>query len=80
MIGPRGCERKKFGEDGKRKVCAVRHLFIINPAAGKGENRRRLEQAVRGLDCPWEMAYTQKEGDACRYARAAITNHWKRVP
>ena len=68
---PAGAGERKSGEDGSGKVCAVRHLFIINPAAGKGENRRRLEQAVRGLDCPWEMAYTQKEGDACRYARAA---------
>ena len=52
-------------------MAAIRHIFIINPAAGKGENRRRLEEAVRGLDCSWELVYTQKEGDACRYAREA---------
>ena len=49
----------------------MRHLFIINPAAGKGENRMRLEQAIRRLDVPWAIACTQKAGDACRYARAA---------
>ena len=49
----------------------MRHLFIINPAAGKRERTRRLEQQIRGLEEPWEIVYTAKAGDACRYARQA---------
>ena len=49
----------------------MKHLFIINPAAGKRENTRRLEADIRGLEWDWEIAYTAKGGDACRYARAA---------
>ena len=49
----------------------MKHLFIINPAAGKQENTRRLEADIRGLEWDWEIAYTAKSGDACRYARAA---------
>ena len=49
----------------------MKHLFIINPAAGKRENTRRLEADIRGLEWDWEIAYTAKSGDACRYARAA---------
>ena len=53
----------------------MKHLFIINPAAGKRENTRRLEADIRGLEWDWEIAYTAKSGDACRYARAAAEAH-----
>lgn len=49
----------------------VRHLFIINPAAGKGNRVRQLEESIRALDVPWEIAYTQKAGDCERFARQA---------
>lgn len=49
----------------------MKHLFIINPAAGKRENTHRLEADIRGLEWDWEIVYTAKSGDACRYARAA---------
>ncbi|MGN0985305.1 MAG: diacylglycerol/lipid kinase family protein [Candidatus Enterenecus sp.] len=49
----------------------MRHLFIINPAAGKKSSTHRLEQAIRALEADWEIVYTEKEGDAERFARAA---------
>lgn len=49
----------------------MKHLFIINPGAGKGAGARRLEEEIRRLDGVWEIAYTAKAGDACRYARQA---------
>ena len=47
------------------------HLFIINPAAGKGGADRRLEERLARLSVPHRVAYTKKAGDACRLARAA---------
>lgn len=52
----------------------MRHLFIINPVAGKGAGRQRLEQAIRALDVPWEIAYTGKADHGLHLAReAALT-------
>ena len=49
----------------------MRHLFIINPAAGKPETTWQLEEQLRGVHVPYETAYTRKSGDALRIARAA---------
>lgn len=49
----------------------MRHLFIINPAAGKKESTARLEQLLAKLSFDHEVAYTRKEGDAQRIAREA---------
>ena len=49
----------------------MRHLFIINPAAGKKGKAQQLEEQIRALEVDWEIVYTGKEGDAERYARAA---------
>ncbi|HIT02215.1 MAG TPA: BmrU protein [Candidatus Enterenecus merdae] len=49
----------------------MKHLFIINPAAGKGEEARWLDGAIRALAWDWEVVRTQRPGDACRLARAA---------
>ena len=49
----------------------MRHLFIINPAAGKPETTWQLEEQLRGVHFPYETAYTRKSGDALRIARAA---------
>ena len=48
----------------------MRHLFIVNPTAGK----RRYEELLRrleGVSFPHEVVFTQKAGDACRIAREA---------
>lgn len=49
----------------------MRHLFIINPAAGKKKSTKQLEKLLHDLEEPWEAVYTEKEGDAQRFAREA---------
>lgn len=49
----------------------MRHLFIINPAAGKKGSTRELEALLDRLSFPHEVAYTEKEGDARRLAEEA---------
>ena len=51
----------------------MKHIFIINPAAGKSdktdEYRANIEGACQGLD--YEIAVSQFSGDCARIARAA---------
>lgn len=49
----------------------MKHLFIINPAAGQRESTQKLEEKIRSLEVDWEIVYTTKEGDAIRFARNA---------
>ena len=49
----------------------MRHIFIINPMAGKKRQGKRLEEDIRGLDLPAEVAWTAGTGDARRIAREA---------
>jgi len=49
----------------------MKHLFIINPAAGQRESTQKLEEKIRALNVDWEIVYTTKEGDATRFARSA---------
>lgn len=49
----------------------MKHLFIINPAAGKKGSTRELEALLDRLSFPHEVAYTEKEGDARRLAEEA---------
>lgn len=50
----------------------MRHLFIINPAAGKRESTRQLEELLERLSFPHEVVYTTGEGDARRFAEEAV--------
>ena len=50
----------------------MRHLFIINPAAGRRESTRRLEGLLEQLSFPHEVTYTEKEGDARRLTEEAV--------
>ncbi len=52
-------------------VRTMRHLFIINPSAGKKRSARLLEENIRKLDVPYEIALTRQPGDARRIAREA---------
>jgi len=52
-------------------VCCMKHLFIINPAAGKKESTQKLEKLLSGLSFEHEVVYTQKAGDARRIAEQA---------
>ena len=49
----------------------MRHLFIINPAAGKKGSTAQLEALLDRLSVPHQAAYTKVEGDARRFAREA---------
>ena len=49
----------------------MKHLFIINPAAGKPETTPALEQQLAALSFPHEVAYTKGAGDAEVIARQA---------
>ena len=50
----------------------MRHLFIINPAAGRPESTARLEALLSRLSFPHEVAYTREAGDAQRLAATAV--------
>ena len=49
----------------------MRHLFIINPAAGKKESTAQLEAMLGKLSFPHEVKYTQASGDARRLTEEA---------
>ena len=49
----------------------MRHLFIINPAAGKKETTAQLEKLLENLSFEHEVVYTQCAGDARRIAAEA---------
>ena len=58
----------------------MKHLFIINPMAGKEDATRQLEEKIRKLDLDTEIAYTRKRGDAAVLtARAAEAGEPLRV-
>ena len=49
----------------------MRHLFIINPAAGKKNSTAALERHLSTLSFEHEVVYTKEAGDAERITRAA---------
>ena len=49
----------------------MRHLFIINPAAGKKESTAQLEALLKLFSFPHEVVYTKGEGHAMELARHA---------
>lgn len=49
----------------------MRHLFIINPAAGKKETTAQLEAKLATLSFPYEVQYTLEAGDAQRITEEA---------
>lgn len=52
----------------------MRHLFIINPAAGKKGSTAHLEGLLAGVSFPCERVYTAKAGDARRMAHQAAAS------
>ena len=52
-------------------VRKMRHLFIINPAAGKKETTAQLEKLLAQVTFEHEVMYTQKAGDARVFALEA---------
>ena len=56
---------------GKKGASVIRHIFIINPAAGKRETTRRLEEQLSRLSVPHEVFYTREAGEARKIAERA---------
>lgn len=49
----------------------MRHIFIINPSAGKKGGAQKLEEDIRALEVPVQIVRTREPGEARRVARAA---------
>lgn len=49
----------------------MRHLFIVNPAAGKRSSTAQLEERLSRLTFHHQVAYTRQAGDARQLAREA---------
>ena len=49
----------------------MKHLFVINPAAGKAGNEGELLEQIQELDLDCEVVHTQRQEEACDIARAA---------
>lgn len=62
----------KSGRNGMEFVRTMRHLFIINPAAGKRRTTQELEVMLDKLSFPHEVVYTKQAGDARRFTEAAV--------
>lgn len=58
-------------EEKEREVARVRHLFIINPMAGKRDSTEELVRQIGALDLDTEIAYTGRRGDARRITEEA---------
>ncbi|OUN24788.1 diacylglycerol kinase family protein [Pseudoflavonifractor sp. An85] len=49
----------------------MKHLFIVNPAAGKAGNEGALLEQIDRLDLDSVVVHTQRQEEACEIARAA---------
>lgn len=49
----------------------MKHVFIINPTAGKKRSTKALVDSIQDLDLPYEIVFTEGPGDARRAAREA---------
>ena len=49
----------------------MKHIFIINPNAGKKKNTQKLEETVQKLNLPSHILYTKAAGDARQIAQRA---------
>ncbi len=56
--------RRRRPDIRKKGASIIRHIFVINPAAGKPESTRRLEEQIARLSVPHEVFYTREAGDA----------------
>ena len=49
----------------------MKHLFIINPAAGQRESTEKLEAQIKALPVDTEVVYTSQAGEAVEITRCA---------
>ena len=58
----------------------LKHIFVVNPAAGKQDATEFVKNAVKDLDIDYEIYCTKCQGDATRYVEAlAATGEQYRV-
>ncbi len=48
----------------------MKHIFVVNPAAGKQDATDFVKNAVKGLDIDYEIYCTTCQGDATRYVES----------
>ena len=61
-------------------VFYLKHIFVVNPAAGKQDATEFVKNAVKDLDIDYEIYCTKCQGDATRYVEAlADTSEQYRV-
>ena len=48
-------------------VLSLKHIFVVNPAAGKQDATEFVKNAVKDLDIDYEIYCTKCVGDATRY-------------
>lgn len=55
----------------------MKHIFVINPAAGKEDSYQSIEQALKSLETPvdYELYATKGPGDATAYIREYCRTH-----
>lgn len=57
----------------------MKHIYIINPAAGRADATatltEQIDSAYANSDIDYEIYHTTGIGDACRYVRAYIASH-----
>lgn len=52
----------------------MKHIFIVNPAAGKENATEKIEAAVKGLNADCEIYHTKAVGDATEYVKSLPKN------
>lgn len=53
----------------------MKHIFILNPNAGKGTVASVLEESLSGSDFDWELYLTKAAGDSVRFIREWCDTH-----
>lgn len=51
----------------------MKHLFLINPAAGRKDSTERLLERIKALDLNSELFLTARPGDALAYTQKAVS-------
>ena len=70
-------DRKAKNKLPKRKVAVMKHIFIINPAAGKDNSFDNIKKILelKKVEVDYELYETQAPGDATAYIRKYCTEH-----
>ena len=72
-----GSDNTRKKSERKREQTPMKHVFIINPAAGKENAYENIREKLEGLVSAWdyELYETQSPGDATAYIRNYCETH-----